>query len=54
MIHIVMENQKALKNTFQATTHSKLKKIQGIFKDEHRNLKTFQGLSLKFKDFSRL
>ena len=33
---------------------SKLKKIQGRFKDLHRNLMTFQGLSLKFKDFSRL
>ena len=53
MIHIVMENQKALK-TLSRPPHSKLKKIQGIFKDEHRNLKTFQGLSLKFKDFSRL
>ena len=34
--------------------HSKLKKIQGLFKDLHRNLRTFQGLPLKFKDFSSL
>ena len=33
--------QKALKNTFQPTS-SKLKKIQGLFKDLHRNLRTLQ------------
>jgi len=37
-----MENQKALKNTFQATT----------FKVEEYST-TFQGLAQKFKDFSR-
>ena len=33
--------------------HSKLKKIQGLFKEKW-NSKTFQGLPIKFKDFSRL
>ena len=42
MTYIVLDNQKALKNTFQATT----------FKDEE-NSSTFQGLAQKFKDFSR-
>ena len=37
-----MENQKALKNTFQATT----------FKVEE-NSRTFQGLAQNFIDFSR-
>ena len=32
--------------------HSKLKKIQGLFKDLHRNLRNFQG-KMEFKDFSR-
>ena len=32
--------------------NSKLKKIQGLFKDLHRNLRTFQG-KMEFKDFSR-
>jgi len=29
-----------------------LKKIQGLFKDLHRNLRIFQG-KMEFKDFSR-
>ena len=32
--------------------HSKLKKIQALFKDLHRNLRTFRG-KMEFKDFSR-
>ena len=32
--------------------NSKLKKIQGLFKDLHRNLRTFQG-KMEFKDFLR-
>ena len=32
--------------------HLKLKKIQGLFKDLHRNSMTFQG-KMEFKDFSR-
>ena len=32
--------------------NSKLKKIQGLFKDLHKNLRTFQG-KMELKDFSR-
>ena len=32
--------------------NSKLKKIQGLFKDLQRNLRTFQG-KMEIKDFSR-
>ena len=53
MIYIVLDNQKAEK-TLSRLLHSKLKKIQELFKYLHRNLRTFQGLPLNFKDFSRL
>ena len=43
------KHQKALSRPL----HSKLKKIQGLFKEKW-NSRTFQGLPLKFKDFSRL
>ena len=43
MIYIVLDNQKASKNSFQPTT----------FKVEE-NSTIFQGLAQKFKDFSRL
>ena len=39
--------------TFSRPLHSKLKKIQGLLKEKW-NSRTFQGLPLKFKDFSRL
>ena len=42
MIYIVLDNQTASKNTFQAPT----------FKVEE-NSRPFQGLTQKFKDFSR-
>ena len=42
MIYIVLDNQKASKNSFQTT---KLK--------VEENLRTFQGLAQKFNDFSR-
>ena len=42
-LYSVLDNQKASKNNFQATT----------FKGEE-NSRTFQGLVQKFKDFSRL
>jgi len=45
--------KKASKNIFQATKF-KVEEIQGLCKDLHRNLRTFQGLPLKFKDFLRL
>ena len=38
----VLDNQKELK-TLSRPLHSKLKKSQGLFKDFHRNLRTFQG-----------
>ena len=42
-LYSVFDNQKALKkNTFQANTF-KVKNIQGLFKDLHRNLRTFPG-----------
>jgi len=39
-------------NLLSTTLHLKLKKIQGLFKEVHRNLRTLQG-KMKFKDFSR-
>ena len=42
MTYIVLDNQKALKNTFQATTFN-----------VDKNSSTFQGLAQKFKDFLR-
>ena len=51
MIYILSWTTGKHKNSFQATTF-KLKKIQGIFKDLHRNLRTFLG-KMEFKDFSR-
>ena len=57
MIYILLvENlQEVLKNAFQATTvHSGLKKIEGLLKDFRRNVRTFQGLPLKFNEFLRL
>ena len=49
----VLGNQKPSKNTFQATTF-KVEENSMTFKDLHRNLRTFRGLPLKFKNFSRL
>ncbi len=40
-------------NSLSTTQHSKLKKIQGLFKEKW-NSRTFQGLPLKFKEISRL
>ena len=63
MIYILSRTTKKHQKTLSRPLHSKLKKIQGLFKDLHRNLRTFQGkwisrtfqgLSLKFKYFSRL
>ena len=52
MIYIL--SWKKHQKTLSRPLHSKLKKIQGVFKDLHRNLRTFQGLPLKIKDFSGL
>ena len=54
MIYILSWTTKKHQKTLSRPLHSKLKKIQGLFKDLHRNLRTFQGLPLKFKDFLRL
>ena len=50
MIYIL--SWKKHQNTLSRPLHSKLKKIQGLFKDLHRKLRTFQG-KMEFKDFSR-
>ena len=39
-------------NLFWTPLHLKLKKMQGLFKDFHRNSRTFQA-KIEFKDFSR-
>ena len=44
---------KSIQSTFLLTPlRLKLKKIQGLFKNLHRILRTFQG-KMEFKDFSR-
>ena len=54
MIHILSWTTKKHQKTLSRPLQSKVKKIQGIFKDLYTNLTTFQGVPLKFKDFSRL
>ena len=53
MIHILSWTTKKHQKTLSRPPHSKLKKIQGLFKDWHSNLRTFQGKMI-FKDFSNL
>ena len=50
MIYILSRTTKKHQKTLSRLLHSKLKKIQGLFKDLHRNLRTFQG-KMDFKDF---
>ena len=52
MVHILSWTTKHHQKTLSMPINSKLKKIQGLFKDLHRNLRTFQG-KMEFKDFSR-
>ena len=52
MIHILSWTTKNHQKTLSMQLNSKLKKTKGLFKDLHRNLRTFQGKML-FKDFSR-
>ena len=55
MIYI-LSWKKVSKNTFQVTTfkvEENSRPFRGLFKEKW-NARTFQGLSLKFKDFSRL
>jgi len=42
MIHILSRTIKEHQRTLSKPLHSKLKKIQGLFKDLHNNLRTFQ------------
>ena len=52
MINILSWITKKHKKILSMPLHSKLQKIQGLFKDLHRNLRTFQE-KMEFKDFLR-
>ena len=52
MIYILPSTTKRHQIILSRPLHSKLKKVQGLFKDLHRNLTTFQA-KMEFKDFSR-
>ena len=52
MIYILSQTNKKRQKTLSRPLHSNLKKIQGLFKDLNRNLRTFQG-NMEFEDFSR-
>ena len=52
MINILSYTNKKHQKILSRSLHSRLKKIQGPFKDLHRNLRTFQG-KMEFKDFLR-
>ena len=52
MIYILSWTTKKHQKTLSRPLHLKLKKIQGLFMDLHRNLRTFQG-KMECKDFSR-
>ena len=43
MICILPWTTKKFQKTLSTPLNSKLKKIKGLFKDLHRNLRTFQG-----------
>ena len=53
MIYILSWTTKKHQKILSRPLHSKLKKIQALFKDLHRNLRTFQG-KMEFKDVLRL
>ena len=42
MIYILLGQPKSIKKILSRPLHSKLKKIQGLFKDLHRNSRTLQ------------
>ena len=52
MIYILSWTTKKHQIILSRPLRSKLKKIQGLFKDLDRNLRAFRG-KLEFKDFSR-
>ena len=43
MVYILSWTTKKYQKTLSRPLHLKLKKIQGLFKDLHRNLRAFQG-----------
>ena len=43
MIYILSWTTKKHQKTLSEPLHSKLKKIQGLLKDLHRNVRSFQG-----------
>ena len=51
MIYILSWTTKKHQKTLSRPIHLKLKKIQGLFKGLHRNLRTVLG-KMEFKDFS--
>ena len=53
MIYILSWTTKKHQKILSRPLRSTLKKIQGLLKDLHGNLWTFQG-KMEFKDFSRL
>ena len=52
MIDNLSWTTKKHQKTLSGPLHLKLKKTQGLFKDLHGSLRTFQG-KMEFKDFSR-
>ena len=48
MIYILSWTTKKHQKTLSRPLHSKLKQIQGLYNDSHRNLRTFQG-KMEFK-----
>ena len=52
MIYILSWTSKKHQKIFSSSLHSKLKKIQGLFKDLHRNLRAFEG-KMETTDFLR-
>ena len=52
MIYILSCTTKKPPKTLSGLLHSKLKKIQRLFTDLHRNVRTFQG-KMEIKDVSR-
>ena len=52
MIYIRSWTSKKHQKILSSSLHSKLKKIQGLFKDLHRNLRAFEG-KMETTDFSR-
>ena len=55
MIYILSWTTKKHQKILSRPAHSKLKKIQGLFKDLHRNLRTLKnGIEGPFEDFLKI